>query len=145
VFFEESDIMKIVISDTKNGKSYGIDLAKDKESELIGKKIGDKLEGGAVGAEGYELQITGGSDIAGFPMRADVSGPRRVGVVLTSGTGISKQKKGMRSKRNVRGNIISDQIVQVNSKVITPGSKPLEELFPKAAAGDEKKEEKKKP
>jgi small subunit ribosomal protein S6e len=136
--------MKIVISDTKTGKSYGVDLAKDKDGSLIGKKIGDKLEGGAVGADGYELQITGGSDLAGFPMRADVSGPRRVGVTISSGTGIRKQKKGMRAKRNVRGNIISDQIVQINAKVLTAGSRPLEEIFPKAAAGGEKKEDKKK-
>ena len=135
--------MKIVISDTKTGKSYGVDLPKDKEGSLIGKKIGDKLEGGEVGAEGYELQITGGSDLAGFPMRADVSGPRRVGITISSGTGIRGQSKGMRAKRNVRGNIVSDQIVQINAKVLSAGSKPLEELFPKAAAG-EKKDEKKK-
>ena len=136
--------MKIVISEKKTGKSYGIDLAKDKDSALIGKKIGDKLEGGAVGAEGYELEITGGSDSSGFPMRRDVSGPRRVGVILNSGTGFRKLGKGVRAKRNVRGNIISDQIVQVNTKVVTAGSKPLEEIFPKAAAGAEKKDEKKR-
>jgi len=136
--------MKIVISDTKTGKSYGIDLPKGKEGALIGKKMGDKLEGGAVGADGYELEITGGSDNSGFPMRADVSGPRRVGVTISSGAGIRKQKKGMRAKRNVRGNIVSDQIVQINTKVLAAGSKPLEEIFPKAAAGSDKKDEKKK-
>jgi small subunit ribosomal protein S6e len=135
--------MKIVISDTKSGKSYGVDLAKDKEGSLIGKKIGEKIEGGAVGAEGYVLQITGGSDTAGFPMRKDISGPRRVGVILTSGAGFRKKGKGVREKRNVRGNIISDQIMQINAKVVEAGSKPLEEIFPKAAAG-EKKDEKKK-
>jgi len=136
--------MKIVISEKKTGKSYGIDLAKDKESALIGKKIGDKLEGGSVGAEGYELEITGGSDNSGFPMRRDVSGPRRIGVILSSGTGFRKIGKGVRAKRNVRGNIISDQIVQVNTKVVTAGSKPLEEIFPKSAAGADKKDEKKR-
>jgi len=136
--------MKIVISDTKTGKSYGIDLPKDKEGALIGKKMGDKLEGGAVGADGYELEITGGSDNSGFPMRADVSGPRRVGVTISSGAGIRKQKKGMRTKRNVRGSIVSDQIVQINTKVLAAGSRPLEEIFPKAAAGSDKKDEKKK-
>ena len=136
--------MKIVISEKKTGKSFGVDLAKDKDSLLIGKKIGDKLDGGPVGAEGYELEITGGSDNSGFPMRKDVSGPRRVGVILSSGTGFRKLGKGVRAKRNVRGNIISDQIVQVNTKVVTAGSKPLEEIFPKAAAGAEKKDEKKR-
>ena len=134
--------MKIVISDPKTGKSYGLEVPKDKESAIIGKKILDKLEGGVVGAEGYELEITGGSDLAGFPMRRDVSGPRRAGIIISSGPGYRTEGKGMRRKRHVRGNIISDQIVQVNAKVSSAGSKPLEELFPKAAG--EKKEEKKK-
>ena len=136
--------MKIVIADQKSGKSYGLEVPKDRESSLLGKKIGDKMEGGAFGAEGYELQISGGSDLAGFPMRSDVSGPRRAGVILSSGPGFRTSGKGTREKRNVRGNIISDQIVQVNTKVVTAGSKPLEEIFPKAAAGAEKKDEKKR-
>ena len=74
--------MKIVISDPKTGKSFGIEVPKDRESQIIGKKIGDKLEGGSFGAEGYTVEITGGSDLAGFPIRRDVSGPRRVGVIL---------------------------------------------------------------
>ena len=134
--------MKIVISDPKIGKSFGVDIPKDKESSFIGKKIGEKLEGGVVGAEGYELVITGGSDISGFPIRKDVSGPRRVGIILSSGTGFRKKGKGMREKRNVRGNIISDQIVQINTSVSQHGTKPLEELFPKAA-GEKKEKEKK--
>ena len=133
--------MKLVISDPKTGKSYGAEVPKDREASLLGKKIGDKAEGGAFGAEGYELQITGGSDLAGFPMRSDVSGPRRAGVILSSGPGFHGSGKGTREKRNVRGNIISDQIVQVNAKVTQPGSKGLDELFPKAASA-EKKEKK---
>jgi len=133
--------MKIVISDPKTGKSFGIEVPKDKESGLIGKKIGDKLEGGILGADGYDLQITGGSDLAGFPIRMDVSGPRRAGIIISSGAGYRTAGKGMREKRNVRGNIISDQIMQVNTKVASAGSKPLEELFP--AAAKEKKDEKK--
>jgi len=135
--------MKIVIADSKTGKAYGVEVPKDKESALMGKKIGDKVEGGLFGADGYEIVLTGGSDLAGFPMRADVSGPRRAGIIVSSGPGYRKTAKGKREKRNVRGNIISDQIMQVNAKVSNYGSKPLEELFPKAAAG-EKKEEKKK-
>ena len=134
--------MKIVIADTKTGKCFGLEVPKDKDSSLIGKKIGDKVEGGLFGADGYELQITGGSDLAGFPMRADVSGPRRAGVILSDGPGYRKESKGGRAKRYVRGNIISDQIMQVNAKVVSAGAKPLEELFP--AAAKEKTEEKKK-
>ena len=134
--------MKLVISDPKSGKSYGVEVGKGAESALLGKKIGDKLEGGQFGAEGYELAISGGSDAAGFPMRRDVSGARRAGVILSGGTGYRRSGKGGRAKRNVRGNLISDQIMQVNTKVVSAGPKALEELFPKTAG--EKKEEKKK-
>jgi small subunit ribosomal protein S6e len=122
--------MKIVISDPKSGKSFGVELPKDKESFLLGKKIGDVIEGGIFGADGYKLEIIGGSDISGFPMRRDISGPRRLKVVLSSGPGYRKKKKGLREKRNVRGNIIVDEIVQVNLKVVSPGQKPLDEIYP---------------
>jgi len=126
-------MMKIVISDAKTGKSYGLDVPKDKESSFIGKKIGEKMEGGVIGADGYELVITGGSDQSGFPIRPDVSGPRRAKVVLSSGTGYRSGGKGMREARIVRGNVISDQIMQINAKVVSAGAKSLDELFPKAA------------
>ncbi|MCX8194951.1 MAG: 30S ribosomal protein S6e [Candidatus Micrarchaeota archaeon] len=131
--------MKLVISDPKTGKSFGVEIPKGKEQQAIGKKIGDRIEGGFVGAEGYEFEITGGSDLAGFPMRKDVAGPRRVGVILSDGPGFRKKGKGVREKRNVRGNVISDQIMQVNAKVVSYGSKPLEEIFPKAAGGEKGK------
>lgn len=133
--------MIIVISDTKEGKSYQATVDKARESAIIGKKLGEELEGGVVGAEGYTLKITGGSDIGGFPMRADVSGPRRVGIIISSGTGIGKREKGYRAKRGVRGNVISDQTVQVNSVVQKPGAKPLAELFPSSGKKEEKKKQ----
>ncbi|MEM4348649.1 MAG: 30S ribosomal protein S6e [Candidatus Anstonellaceae archaeon] len=129
--------MKIVISDQKTGKSFNVEVPKGKESELIGKKIGQTFYGGFIGAEGYEFEIRGGSDSSGFPMRPDVSGPRRVDIILSDGPGFRRKGKGIREKRKVRGNIISDQVVQVNAVVVKAGPKPLEELFP------QKKEEKK--
>ncbi|MCX8196946.1 MAG: 30S ribosomal protein S6e [Candidatus Micrarchaeota archaeon] len=131
--------MKIVISDPKTGKSFNVEVPKGKESELIGKKIGQTFAGGFLGAEGYEFEIRGGSDSSGFPMRADVSGPRRVNVVLSEGPGYRPKKKGTREKRKVRGNVISDQIVQVNAVVAKAGSRPLEEIFPAPAKKEEKK------
>ncbi len=130
--------MIVVISDAKEGKSYQATVDKARESSIIGKKRGEELEGGIVGAEGYTLKITGGSDLGGFPMSPDVSGPRRIGVILSTGTGIGKRKKGYRAKRKVRGNVISDQIMQVNAIVTASGAKPLAELFP---AGEKKKKE----
>ncbi|MBM3228949.1 30S ribosomal protein S6e [Candidatus Parvarchaeota archaeon] len=133
--------MKIVISE-KSGKSYQAELAKDKEPQLYGKKIGDEIEGGIIGAAGYTLEITGGSDISGFPMRNDVSGGRRARIVLTQGPGFRPSHKGQRSRKTVHGNTVDSQIVQINTKVKAAGATPLETTFPKAEKKEEKKEKK---
>ncbi|MBS3069371.1 30S ribosomal protein S6e [Candidatus Micrarchaeota archaeon] len=130
--------MKIVISDQKSGKSYTGELPKDSEPKLIGMKVGEQMEGALADAEGYVLKITGGSDLSGIPMRPDVSGPRRASLLLSAGPGFNPTKKGERMKKTVRGNVITDEIVQLNTIVVQAGSKPLEELFPPT-----KKEEKK--
>ncbi|MFH0927305.1 MAG: 30S ribosomal protein S6e [Candidatus Micrarchaeota archaeon] len=130
--------MKLVIGDSKSGKSFQAEVQKDHESLLIGKKIGDEIDGSQFGAAGYTLQISGGTDIAGFPMRKDVDGPRRKKLLLASGPGFRQKQKGERAKKVIRGNIISDEIQQVNFKVKTAGPKPLGELFAKKEG--EKKE-----
>ena len=131
--------MKLVINEPKTGKSFQAEVPKDKEALFIGHKIGESVEGGALGAAGYVFKITGGSDLSGFPMRPDVSGPRRIKVLLGGKPGYRQKKKGERQQRHVRGNLISDEIMQVNSVVSGEGSKPLAEIFPPT-----KKEEKKK-
>ncbi len=132
--------MIVVISEPTSGKSFQADVPKDKETALIGRKVGDSVDGGAFGAAGYSLVITGGSDTAGFPMRGDVSGPRRSDVLLSAGPGYVSTANGARRTRLVRGNTISDEIQQVNLKVATAGTKPLAEIFPPSA---KKKDEKK--
>lgn len=129
--------MKLVISDQKTGKSYQVELAEDKKAFLVEKRMGDSIEGALIGAEGYTLEITGGSDKSGFPMRDDIYGSRKVRAYLKSGIGFNPKHDGERRKKMVRGNTISEDISQVNLKVTKQGAKPLEELFGK------KKEEKK--
>lgn len=100
----------------KNGKSYpkAID-----NSSLIGKKIGDKIDGALVGFKGLELQITGGSDLSGFPMRADVltSSRKRV-FTSTKSVGVNIEARGCKVRKTVHGGIIADDIMQVNFKVL---------------------------
>lgn len=129
--------MRIVISES-SGKSYQIELAKDKESNIVGKKIGDELDGNLVGAAGYTLALTGGSDNSGFPMREEVHGAAKKSILTSDGVGFKAKDKGARRRRYMRGNTYSAEIVQVNAKVKTPGAVPLEQLFPKP----EKKETK---
>ena len=131
--------MRIVISDPANGKSYQAEVSKDQETHIIGKRISERIDGGIVGAAGYSLELTGGSDDSGFPMRMDIPGSKKIRVLVTEGVGFHTKRKGERRRRMFRGNNYSADTVQVNAKVISAGQTPLDQIFVKS----EKKEEKK--
>ncbi|NMC07869.1 MAG: 30S ribosomal protein S6e [Candidatus Lokiarchaeota archaeon] len=95
---------------------------------FLGKKIGDTIDGGLIGYPGYEFIITGGSDVAGFPMRKDVAGGIKKRILVSKPcTGVrgKRIKKGDRIRILVRGNTITDQIVQVNCVVTKEGKVQL--------------------
>jgi small subunit ribosomal protein S6e len=126
---------RAVISDPKDGMSYQAPVSGHHANSLIGKKIGDVVDGIFVGLPGYKLQITGGSDKDGFPMRKDLPGPRRTKLLMSRGIGFKALEGGLRRRKNVRGNTISPETLQINFKVTQHGMKPVSELI--------KKEEKK--
>ena len=115
------------------GKNYAMSF----ENILEGKKIGDKVPGDFFGLDGYELEITGGSDMAGFPMRKDIEGMGRKKPLAVSGIGFKSGNKSDKIRKTVVGNTVGARISQVNFKVVKEGSKKLEEIFKK----EEKKEE----
>ncbi len=84
---------------------------------LLGLKIGDEIDGSLVGLKGYKLVITGGSDISGFPMRPDIPGPVKKGVLLSGPPGFHPRERGERRRKTVRGNTIAPDIVQINTKI----------------------------
>jgi small subunit ribosomal protein S6e len=129
--------MRMVISDTKSGKSYQAEVPKEQEAMIVGKKIGDQIDGGVAGAAGYSLELTGGSDASGFPMRPDIPGNRKMSALVTRGCGFYSKRKGVRRRKMLRGNNYNQDTVQVNTKIIKAGTTPLEELFGKK---EEKKE-----
>lgn len=136
--------MKLVINDVKAGKSYQKEIPREREMLLYSKKIGDSFDGG-MSAElpGYKLEIRGGSDKDGFPMRPEVAGQRRVGLVLSNSPGLKVTRKGFRKKKTVVGNTVSPTITQLNLKVVEYGPKTLEELGLKLTPKDQKPKEEK--
>jgi len=124
--------MRIVISDPKSGKSYQSELTKEQQVNVVGKKMGEVMDGGTLGAAGYQLELTGGSDSSGFPMRMDVSGPRKASLLVTEGVGFHSKRSGERRRRMLRGNTFTTDTAQVNSKVVTAGGTPLDQIFVKA-------------
>jgi small subunit ribosomal protein S6e len=119
---------KVVISDPKTKKAYQKEMDQG-ASGILQKRIGEKLRGDSMGLTGYELQVTGGSDRQGFPMRKDIEGIARKKILITVGTGFRTKVRGKRKRKSIRGNTVSTNISQVNVKVIGYGSKPIEQLI----------------
>ncbi len=122
-----------VVLGAKDGKSYQKDLTEEESATLVGKVLRQKVTGDHFGFAGYEFLITGGSDIAGFPLRSDIAGTQRRKILAVSGIGLKKIGKGVRVRKTVSGNTITDRTVQVNLKILKEGSKPLAEIFPPKA------------
>ncbi len=129
--------MQLVVSDPKTGKSYQKELAKEMENNLTGKRIGDQIDGNLFGIPGYMVELTGGSDKSGFPMRRDVIGQRKARILLSGGTGFKPHNSGERKRKLVRGNTYSSELMQINAKIVSGQGQSLDQLFPP------KKEEKK--
>ncbi|MBA3064581.1 hypothetical protein FP803_04040, partial [Candidatus Woesearchaeota archaeon] len=108
---------KIVISD-QTGKTYQKEVKDDDARKFIGLKIGDKLKGDFLELGNVELEITGGSDYCGFPMRKDVWGSGRKKILAVGGVGIRNKEKGIKKRKTVCGNTIHAKISQINVNVL---------------------------
>ncbi len=122
---------KFVISDPETKKSYQKELEEDKAIVLVGRKIGDEVNGDILSLGGYTLKITGGSDKDGFPMHPSIPGQVKKRVLLHGPPGYHPVLKGQRKRKTIRGNTISQFIGQVNVKIVKKGERQLEEIFGK--------------
>jgi len=124
---------KVIVSDPQSGASKVVELEEARASPFIGRKLGETLDGAAVDLPAHKIQLMGGSDKDGVPMRSNVHGGVRRAVVLSSGAGFKPKKKGERKRKVVRGDIITDEIVQINIKIVErpAGAAPLAKPAPK--------------
>ncbi|MEX0920048.1 MAG: S6e family ribosomal protein [Candidatus Pacearchaeota archaeon] len=126
----------------KTGKTYKLELESE---DLIGKELHSKIPGETVlsDLEGYEFEIAGASDKAGFTSHKDVPGIGLKKLLLSYEKGMKtkpkregKKKfsnsnpKGLRLRKTVRGKVISPEITQINLNTIKEGKKKLSEIFP---------------
>ena len=130
-------MFKINISD-KSGKTYKLEA---EAVALIDKELHATIQGTDISPEleGYELEITGASDKSGFTAMKEVEGSMRKKLLLGYGKGMHKKPKGdkkkntksngLRLRKNVRGKVISEEISQINTKVLKEGSKKLADIF----------------
>ncbi|HUW49269.1 MAG TPA: 30S ribosomal protein S6e [Patescibacteria group bacterium] len=127
---------KVIVSDPETGTSKMVELQEARASPLIGRRIGEVMDGAAVDLPAHKIQIMGGSDKDGFPMRPSVHGGVRRRIVLSGGVGFNPTNEGMRRRKTIRGNVITDEIVQINAKIVEKPKQAKEPKKPK-----EKKEE----
>ena len=116
--------MKIVYSDPKTGKSGQIEVKEEGTALFLNRRLGEIVDGAAIGMSGYKFRISGGSDTSGFPMDKSIQGylkAKALRVIANSGS-----RKGIFRRTTVRGNTISADTMQVNLVVTEYGEKPLE-------------------
>lgn len=130
---------KVIVSDPDTGTSKVVELEEARAAPFIGKRIGEVIEGTLVDLPGHKAQIMGGSDKDGFPMRPSVHGGVRRRIVLSMGVGFHPPNEGIRRRKTIRGNVVTDEIVQINVKIV---EKPTHAKEPRKK---EKKEEKAQP
>jgi small subunit ribosomal protein S6e len=141
---------------TSEGKTYKLE---SEAESLIGKKLGEKIDGKDISADlsGYEFELKGASDKSGFMSRNDVEGVGLKKILVTYGKGMKKKPrregkkkqpnkklKGLKLRKTFRGNTISENIAQINLKLLKEGTKKLSEIFPEQnKTGEEKPAEEK--
>lgn len=126
---------KVIVSDPETGEAKAVEVEGARAVPLIGKRIGETIDGSVVGLSGHKLQVTGGSDKDGFPMRPSIHGGVRIRSIISGGVGFHSKRRGERRRKTLRGNVITEEIVQINMKIL---EKPKKTKKPKEAKKEEK-------
>lgn len=118
---------KVIVSDPETGTSKVVELEETRATPLVGRRIGETVEGSTVDLPAHKIRITGGSDKDGVPMRPSVHGGVRKNIVISGGVGFKPSDSGQRRRKAVRGNVITEEIVQINAKIVEKPKKAKEE------------------
>ena len=125
---------KLIVSDA-TGKSTASEIEGARAQALIGRSLGETIDGSPLGIAQSRLRITGGCDKNGIPMRADVHGGVKKYIVLSGGPGFKSTRHGERRRKLVRGRTITDETYQINftvSKEAPPMKKEVAQAKPAA-------------
>lgn len=112
--------MKVLVSDPKAIKVTTVELDAPKARPLVGRELGDEVDGSLFGMTGKKIKITGGSDKDGIPMVANIHGGAKKYVLLAGGVGFKPNSEGERRRKLVRGRMITDETYQLNVVVSSP-------------------------
>jgi small subunit ribosomal protein S6e len=118
---------QLIVSDPVNKTSKAATIEGAKAQALVGKSIGDEIDGKLLGIGNMKLKITGGTDKDGIPMRLDIQGGAKKRAILSGGVGFKPKDSGERRRKLVRGRTVSEDTLQVNSVLVSESTqKPVE-------------------
>jgi small subunit ribosomal protein S6e len=124
---------KLIVSDPATGKSMVNEVEGTRAQALIGRSLGELIDGSALGIAQGKVLISGGCDKNGIPMRGDVHGSGKKYIVISSGPGFKPNRHGERRRKLVRGRSISDDTYQVNFTLQQDDQKELKREPPQQA------------
>lgn len=116
---------QLIVSDPKSKTSKAASLEGAKAQALVGKSIGEEVDGKLLGVGNVKLRITGGTDKDGVPMRFDIQGAARKRAILSGGVGYKPSDSGERQRKLLRGRVISEETLQVNSVIVGGADAPV--------------------
>jgi small subunit ribosomal protein S6e len=128
---------QVAVADPESGRTYQFEVDGQDANRFIGRDIGDEVDAGAVGLDGYTVEITGGSDDSGRPMRGDVNGSDLKELLLEGGAGFNPERDGERNRVTVRGKEVSDATAQLNVSIAERGEASVEDLLGDDEDGDD--------
>jgi len=131
----------LIVSDPSTGKSQKVELEDARMSPLVGKKIGEVVDGAVANMAGYKLKITGGTDKDGVPMRPDIHGSAKSHIILSGGIGFHPKSEGERRRKVIRGNTLSTESKFINLSIV--GQPKGKKAKTEEAAAEKPAEEKK--
>ena len=108
----------LIVSDPETGKTQKVEIEDARMSPLIGRRIGEVMDGTVANLSGYKIQLTGGCDKDGIPMRPDVHGGVKAGIILSGGVGYKPRNPGERRRKIVRGNTVTADTIFLNFKIV---------------------------
>jgi len=118
---------QLIVSDPASKTSKAATVEGAKAQALVGKSIGDEVDGKLLGIGNMKLKITGGTDKDGIPMRFDIQGGAKKRALLSGGVGFKPNDRGERRRKLVRGRVVGEDTLQVNSVVIVEAAQKTAE------------------
>lgn len=123
---------QLVVADPDSGTTYQREVEDQDATRFLGRSLGEEVE-----YEDLSLELTGGSDETGRPMREDVAGSDLKELLLEGGVGYEPSREGERRRVTVRGAEVAEDVAQLNVKAVEGDADAVFGESEDAAADDE--------